>query len=317
MPKKVISDTATPIPMTRFSPRVTGATKRLLLALAGVLVVGSAGLLYASPALATTTLAPAAVVRHEQSDPRFTYAGAWTTTSATGASGGSFAFADSSGSSVTIRFIGTHLYWIAKKSPLYGEAKVFLDGNSVGTVDLYSATTVWQHTVWGTGALSSGAHTVKIEWTGLKPAASKGTYVDIDAIEVDGVVTGRHEQNSASLVYAGAWSTTSNTSASHGSFAFADSSGASVTVHFTGIDLAWIAKRSPAYGKAKVTLDGGSPVTVDLYSASGLWQQKVWSTGILASGTHTVKIQWTGTKPAGASAANINVDAFDVTGTLN
>ncbi len=58
------------------------SVRRLLLALAGVLLLGSTGLLYASPVLATTTLAPAALVRHEQSDPRFTYAGAWTTTGA-------------------------------------------------------------------------------------------------------------------------------------------------------------------------------------------------------------------------------------------
>ena len=90
-----------------------------------------------------------------------------------------------------------------------------------------------------------------------------------------------------------------------------------MTIHFTGTRLAWIAKESHVYGKAKVTLDGGSPVTVDLYSASVLWLQKVWDTGILASGAHAVKIEWTGTKSAAATDTNINVDAVDVTGTLD
>ena len=71
------------------------------------------------------------------------------------------------------------------------------------------------------------------------------------------------------------------------------------------------------YAKAKVTLDGGSPVTVDLYSATVVWQQKVWSSGLLVNGAHTVKIQWTGTKRSVATGTNINLDAVDVTGTLS
>jgi hypothetical protein len=267
-------------------------------------------------AAASSSTADAQAINHQQTDSRLVFAGSWQTASNASASGGSLVYSNSSGASLTIRFIGTHLYWIAKKSPQYGKAKVMVDGASVGTVDLYSASTVWQHMVWATGTLSSGAHTVKIQWTGQKSAAAKGTYIDVDAIKVDGVVTGHHEQGAAKLVYTGTWKTTSSASASGGSIAFADSSGASVTIHFNGIDLAWIAKKSPAYGKAKVTVDGGSPVAVDLYSASVLWKQRVWSTGILKSGAHTVKISWTGSKHTGATGANIDIDAVDVTGTL-
>ena len=162
-----------------------------------------------------------------------------------------------------------------------------LDGKSLGIIDLYSATTEWQQKVWGTGTLDSGPHTVTIAWTGLKRAAATGTYINVDAFEVEGVVTGRYQQSNADLLYAGIWKTTSTASASGGSFAYANATGASVTIHFTGTELAWIAKKSPVYGKATVTLDGGSPVTVDLYSASVLWQQQVWSTGILTErGAH-------------------------------
>ena len=122
------------------------------------------------------------------------------------------------------------------------------------------------------------------------------------------------EQTDSRLTYSGVWTTASTASASGGSFAFANSSGASVTISFTGTALAWIAKESSVYGIAKVTLDSGPPVTVDLYSASVLWQQKVWDTGTLASGAHTVKIEWTGTKRAAATGTNINIDAVDVTG---
>jgi hypothetical protein len=101
-----------------------------------------------------------------------------------------------------------------------------------------------------------------------------------------------------------------------GSFRYADSAGASLTITFKGTYLAWIAKKSPLYGRARLTVDGGKPVTVDLYSPRTLWQEKVWETGRLTSGTHTVKIQWTGKKNDAARDANIGIDALEVRGRL-
>ena len=126
----------------------------------------------------------------------------------------------------------------------------------------------------------------------------------------------RYDQTDSRLAFADRWTTGYDPSASGGSFSFADASKSSVTITFAGTGLAWIAKKSPVYGKAKVTVDGGAPKTVDLYSATTQWQQKVWESGALASGTHTVKIEWTGTKSADASGTSINVDAYDVTGAL-
>ncbi len=65
----------------------------------------------------------------------------------------------------------------------------------------------------------------------------------------------------------------------------------SVTVQFTGTSLTWVTKMSPRYGKARLTLDGGTPTIVDLYSATEVWQQKVWQSGTLEQGTHTVTIE--------------------------
>jgi hypothetical protein len=117
-------------------------------------------------------------------------------------------------------------------------------------------------------------------------------------------------------MYAGTWTASSSPSASNGSFRFANTPGSSVTVTFTGTYLGWIAKTSPVYGIAKVTLDGGDPVFVDLYSADAVWKKPAWDTGTLAAGTHTVKIEWTDTKNAAATGFNVSVDAFDIIGTL-
>ena len=41
-----------------------------------------------------------------------------------------------------------------------------------------------------------------------------------------------------------------------------------MTATFTGTYLAWVTKTAPYCGKARVTLDGGAPTMVDLYSAA-------------------------------------------------
>jgi hypothetical protein len=131
-----------------------------------------------------------------------------------------------------------------------------------------------------------------------------------------GGLVSRYDQGSSSLVYKGAWRVSASGEASAGSFRYVDAAGASLTVTFKGTYLAWVAKKSPLYGKASVSLDGGKAVTVDLYSSGTLWLQRVWETGPLSSGTHTVKIRWTGTKRSTARDTNIGVDAFDIVGTL-
>ena len=76
----------------------------------------------------------------------------------------------------------------------------------------------------------------------------------------------RYQQNDANIVYAGTWTVGSATAASGGSHRYSNSAG-SCTVSFNGTYLAWLAKRSPSYGLARLTLDGVDQGTVDLYNA--------------------------------------------------
>lgn len=124
--------------------------------------------------------------RYEDTEPYVLHTGAWKTTTDAGASGGSFRFANSARCSVTVTFEGTYLAWIAKKAPIYGNAEITLDDESLGTIDLYSRTTKLQEKVWGTGTLKPGVHTVTIAWTGTKNNTSTGTYISVDAFEVTG-----------------------------------------------------------------------------------------------------------------------------------
>jgi len=125
-----------------------------------------------------------------------------------------------------------------------------------------------------------------------------------------------HEQDDTRFIYSGTWSTVSASKASGGSLALGDSFGCSVTIHFYGDAISWVAKTSPAYGQAKVTVDKGSAQTVDLYSASTVWAKKVWKSGTLDLGDHTVTIAWSGKKNSASTGTNLNIDAIVVSGVL-
>ena len=261
------------------------------------------------------------VKRYEQTNSSITYLGRWAAFSTTGASGGTYVYADSP-SVADIWFKGTRLDLIATKGVTQGKTWVSLDGADPVEVDLYNAVVVRQCQVWSTDALVYGPHNVNVSWTGQASKIGAGPRINIDALDITGTLLQApkavtYQQADTSIVYSGSWTVSSSSSASGGSLRYADKAGSSVTANFTGTYLAWIAKTSPSYGRAKVTLDGGPPMTVDLYSAGTLWKQRVWNTGPLALGPHTLTIEWTGTKTLSTGGTNINVDAFEVLGNLD
>ena len=86
-------------------------------------------------------------------------------------------------------------------------------------------------------------------------------------------------------------------------------------VAFNGTAIDYIAKTASTLGQAKLTLDGGSAVYVDLYSSTTKYKQKVWGVSGLTAGNHTLLIEWNGTR-GGGSGTTINLDAVDVLGVL-
>jgi hypothetical protein len=259
--------------------------------------------------------------RYQQSDSRLTYLGTWSYSSTWSASGGSLVSTAVTGAGVLVDFTGTSVSLLAKTAPWYGEATVTLDGSDE-TVDFYSAATLYKQPVWSATGLSPGPHTLTIKCAGTKRLASAGCSIDLDALDITGylvqapVVT-RYQQDNTAFAYTGTWTPSATTwLASGGSFTSANVTGAKVIVDFTGEYLAWYAKTAPWYGKATVTLDSGTPFEVDLYSATQLYKKQVYNTGLLAEGGHILIIQWSGLKRPAASGTTIDVDTFDIVGTL-
>jgi Tfp pilus assembly protein PilV len=86
------------------------------------------------------------------------------------------------GDYVTFTFTGTGVEWIAPVSNNGGYANIYIDGTLVASnVTTYNANTSYQQVIWSDSGLSNGSHTIKILADGTKPAASTGTYVQLDA----------------------------------------------------------------------------------------------------------------------------------------
>jgi hypothetical protein len=128
--------------------------------------------------------------RYEQDDSRLAYQGTWAPTTEAADSGGSYTKANATGARVTITFTGTSLTWIAKTSQSFGQAYLSLDGADPVLVDLSSTVTKYQQAVWSSGNLSDGSHTVVITWANLAGAYGTGKYINLDALEVMGTLTG-------------------------------------------------------------------------------------------------------------------------------
>jgi hypothetical protein len=253
--------------------------------------------------------------RIDQADAHFAYAGTWSVVSATAASGGSYRRASASGAAIYVDFTGIGLTWIGTTGPGMGKAWVSIDGGTAKSVDLAAAATAYQKKIWDSGPLTLGDHEVKIWWDTTN---ASGKYITADAFDVLGSLRQaylwhRYEQTDVRLVYTDTWSTVTASAASGGSYKRTSSASAFLDFMFSGRQFEWIATTGPEMGKALVSIDGGTAVTVDLFSATSLYQQKVWSSPVLPDGYHRIQI-WV--SPSGPAGAYIDIDAADVHGSL-
>jgi len=123
----------------------------------------------------------------------------------------------------------------------------------------------------------------------------------------------RYEQDHELILYSGNWEMDDNKAYSGGSNSFSNDPNATITITFKGTRLDWIAALGPLMGKALISIDGGEPVLVDLFSDIELFQQLVWSTGDLEYGVHVITITF---PTDGGEVKPINMDALDVWGVL-
>lgn len=125
-----------------------------------------------------------ALGNHDDTSGSIKYIGNWTHGAGWAeAANRTVSWSNTADNAVVFTFYGDGITYRYTKAANRGIAKVTIDGNFVGAVDLYSAATAWQQTTrW---ALASGTHTIHIAVTGEKNWNSSGTYIDVDQFEVD------------------------------------------------------------------------------------------------------------------------------------
>jgi hypothetical protein len=200
----------------------------------------------------------------------------------------------------------TSVSWLTHRGPDQGMAKVFVDGRSRGTFNLYAL----EHRAraFTFSGLARTSHTVKVKVLGLRDPSSVGTSVAVDGFEVRSG-TGIRQESSPKIRY-DSWTGVSRAAASGGSYRTSRSPAASASLAFTGRTIKWITATGPAYGRARVVIDG-KVFRVDLYRRTLRWQVPITFRG-LPKGTHHIRVRPLGTKTAASRSTQIVVDAFVV-----
>jgi hypothetical protein len=96
------------------------------------------------------------------------YTGTWRRASYGGYGGDTVAYATSAGASATFSFTGRKVTWNGPTGPTRGQAKVYVDGTYVKTVNLYRRSFDARSALFRTGWKATGKHTVAIVVVGTK-----------------------------------------------------------------------------------------------------------------------------------------------------
>ena len=210
------------------------------------------------------------------------------------------------GDAISYTFTGTSVDVDFNGGPDRGKAQVTIDGKSKGLLDMY-APALQGFNLKTYGGLKNVKHTVTVSVTGTKNPLSSDSIVSLISFRSNGI---EHDLAAPAVNVVG-WKKTTSAAASFGGYVSAAAAGKRVTVPFTGTGIDWVTQTCKACGKATVSIDGGAPTTVDLYSATTL-NQVVEPFRNLAAGSHTLTINVLGTKRSAATGTSVVVDDFVV-----
>ncbi|CDM67953.1 Hypothetical protein CM240_0788 [Clostridium bornimense] len=258
-------------------------------------------------------------VRVEETNTNIKYTGSWKTVSGDKYSGSTIKTTSQSGAKAEFTFTGTSISLIGPKDNTRGIAKVTIDG-TVYTVDMYSSTSQPRVYMFQKKGLSSGKHTITIEYTGLSMTSDANATMGFDGVDIiDGdivetetkPITKRIEEDNEKISYSGKWNILEYKDYSKGKALGTNIKGSKATFKFTGTGISIIASKKSNRGIAKVTIDG-KVYNVDMYSNNFVPRTYVYSDKNLSSGTHTITIEYTGSANSSATGNIISIDGFDI-----
>lgn len=128
--------------------------------------------------------------------------------------------------------------------------------------------------------------------------------------------------NSHGFTYSGTWSETGYSGGQQGAYGLWDqdehasqTTNAFATYTFYGTKVHYFGTLAPSSGKVAVSIDGGAETTVNAYNAVRVDGVKLWSSGNLTAGRHTLKVRITGQTGATGGGVWGNIDRVVVENT--
>lgn len=103
-----------------------------------------------------------------------------------------------------------------------------------------------------------------------------------------------HSIDDASSTITGTWTRATNAVAYGGTDTYSNTTGSTQTFTFSGTQAQLYGVLSNVGGFGTISLDGGAPTTVDFYQYNGMGDSLVYTTPVLANGSHTVTVTVTG-----------------------
>jgi len=245
------------------------------------------------------------------------YSGTWThcTTGCSNQFGADYigdtvSYTNAANSSVTVTWSGTQADFRASVGQS-GYVNVSVDGGPATQIDLYSSYNA-SKVVWSTPVLPNGSHTLTITATGTHDSTSTAAYVALDAVIAHAPTS--VDDSDSGLVYSGTGWTHCTTSCNAqfgtaflgGTISYSNVTGDAVTYTWYGRQIAYYGSKGDS-GLANVSIDGGTPIPVDLSSSSTTGDVLLFTSSVLTRGSHTITISVSGQH----SGNNLNYISLD------
>lgn len=116
----------------------------------------------------TSTTATYVTARAQESNSHITYTGTWEAASHASYAGDRAVYSVEAGATAEFRFTGRKIAWYGPKGPTRGQAKLYVDGQYIKTVDLYRSSFLARTALFSYGWSGPGEHTIKILVVGTK-----------------------------------------------------------------------------------------------------------------------------------------------------
>ncbi len=122
----------------------------------------------------------------------------------------------------------------------------------------------------------------------------------------------RYESSENPVRHRYTWTSEPGTQYSAWKTVHSDRAGTVLNFTFVGTGVTWIGSTGPDHGIALVSVDGKKPVMIDQYATEAQYKVETFRVDQLPPGRHTIRVTVSGKSREAASAARVDVDAFDV-----